>query len=293
MFFYRNYIFSYKLDTGKQSFDSSSKTYITHRALCHQVTGKQKGFLALPHLFILLRLQTKWFINWIGLKQRTSKKQMCFTPKTESTKPMMCPFLSSDAKMPLSSLAFCYSRAVAVWAKEMSALVLINAELKTFPFHILFQKESDRGNSPGIFHWTQSFSVWAKGNQNDLMSIKYLIVRQSGGEHLPRRLKKKIQPALKMHLCSYSEVLNCIISIETSTFTNVCNSNISTEWRMKLFKSASAWICKQRFIYNLIAIYFLLMFTMAWLSMWCGSYLMGKWHRISVLQIQNIFIFGQ
>jgi len=95
------------------------------------------------------------------------------------------------------------------------------------------------------------------------MSIKYLIVRQSGAEHLSRKLKK-IQLALKMHACSYSEVLNCIISIETSTFTHVYNSNISIEWRtMKLFKGVSVWICKRRFVYHLIAIHFLLMFMVA------------------------------
>lgn len=56
---------------------------------------------------------------------------------------------------------------------------------------------------------------------------------------MPRRLKKKkkVQLALKMCVCSYREVLNCIVSIETSTFTNVCNSNTSIEYKtVKLFK---------------------------------------------------------
>lgn len=82
------------------------------------------------------------------------------------------------------------------------------------------------------------------------------------GENIcPGDLQKNIQLSLNMCACSYSEVLNCIITIETSTFTNVCDSNISTECRtVELFRAIRVWICKQRFVYHLIAIYFLLMF---------------------------------
>lgn len=132
---------------------------------------------------------------------------------------------------------------------------------KNFPFHIQLQKESDRGTSLWDLPLHMIFPCVGKGNQSDLMGKEYLTARQCGGEYLPRRFKKNIQLSLNMCVCSYSEVLNCIITIETSTFPNVWDSNISTECKtVKPFRIIRVWICKQRFVYHLIAIYFLLMF---------------------------------
>lgn len=88
------YLFIQIRDTGKQSFDSSSKSYIKRRALCHQITGQQKGFLALLHLLILLRVQTEEFTHWIdsGTKNlqetnatfKISAKDCSKKPNTES-----------------------------------------------------------------------------------------------------------------------------------------------------------------------------------------------------------------
>lgn len=128
-------------------------------------------------------------------------------------------------------------------------------------FYIHLQKESDRGSSLCDLPLNRIFPCVGKGNQSDLLGIKYLIVRQRGGEYLPRRFKNNVQLSLNTCVCSYSEMLNCIITMETSTFTNVCSSNISTECKtVKLFRVVRAWICKQRFVHHSIAIYFLLMF---------------------------------
>lgn len=167
--------------------------------------------------------------------------------------------------MPLSSSALCTEgRAGAVWAKDKSdsdKCASVSALAKNFPFHIHSQKESSRGTSLWNLSLNMIFPCVGKGNQSDLTGIEYFIVRQRGGEYLPRRFKKDLQLSLNMCACSYSEVLNCIITIETSTFTNVCDSNISTECKtVKLFRVVRVWICKQGFVYHLIAIHFLLIF---------------------------------
>lgn len=77
IFLQKLYLFIQIRATGKQSFDSSSKSYIKHRALCHQITGKQKEFLALPHLLILLRLQTEGFIHWIDSGTKNLQRNKC------------------------------------------------------------------------------------------------------------------------------------------------------------------------------------------------------------------------
>lgn len=147
---------------------------------------------------------------------------------------------------------------------QKTSLILINVQVYLHYRRISLSISIPRRNQVeappcGIFPWT--WSCVGKGNQSDLTGIEYFIVRQRGGEYLPRRFKKDLQLSLNMCAGSYSEVLNCIITIETSTFTNVCDSNISTECKtVKLFRVVRVWICKQGFVYHLIAIYFLLIF---------------------------------
>lgn len=84
----------------------------------------------------------------------------------------------------------------AVWAKCKSALIMINgtsvsAPAKNSPFHIHSPKESGGGTSLWDLSLNMIFPCVGKGNQSVLMGIEYLIVRQSGGEDLPRRFLKK------------------------------------------------------------------------------------------------------
>lgn len=176
------------------------------RALCHHITGELKRCLALPHLLVLLRLQTKQSVHWIGLKQRTSKRQtqpLQFQPKTinktkerNNNQQNQTHFAHGCKPATLGWLSALKSGAAAAWAKEIPALILVNgpsrrAEPKNFPLHIHFQKESDRGSSPGDLSRNTIFLCAGKGESKWSHEYKrFDIVRQSGGERLPRRLRK-------------------------------------------------------------------------------------------------------
>lgn len=133
------------------------------RALCHQIAGKLKGFLALPHL---LRLQTNQFIHWMGLKQRTSKKQMQglqLLPQTvEQT--WRC------ALFCLVSLPTCIAGMQQSQQKKRLPRCWYMGQVSLL---ISISRRNEMEAIPRvIFHWTQRSSGWAKGNQSDLTTLR-------------------------------------------------------------------------------------------------------------------------
>lgn len=129
-----------------------------------------------------------------------------------------------------------FSLAICTEEPGCSSLGKIN-----YPFHTHFQQESDRGNSPSDLSLNTIFLCVGKGESKWSHEYKIFDSKTIWGRTFAQEIKKKnFQLALKMCTCSYSEVSNCVVSIETSPFTNDRNSNTSVEGKtVRLFKGVS------------------------------------------------------